>query len=60
VRIAGECDSITYCNHNIRLNVDKHCFSLNYSDINYVEYAQHTSSLILIVFLDIMIMEVRQ
>lgn len=60
MRIAGECDSITYYNHNIPFSVDKHCFFANYCDIVYADYAQYISSLFLIVIFDIMIMEVKQ
>jgi len=45
VRIAGECDSITYYNHNIHLNIDKHCFSFNYSDIDYAVHNEYIVSL---------------
>jgi len=60
VRIAGECDSITYYNHNIPFSLDKHCFFLSCCDVNYAEHTQYISSLFLIVIFDIMIMEVKQ
>jgi len=60
VGISANRNSTTNCNYNIHFTVDKHCFCFDNSDIDYAEHTQYISSLFVIVFLDIMIMEVKQ
>jgi len=60
VGISADRNSTTNCNYNIHFTVDKHCSCFNKLNIDYVEHTQYISSLFLIVFFDIMIMEVKQ
>jgi len=41
VGVTGVSNSTTTCNNDIHFKVHKHCFSLNYSDIDYAEYTQY-------------------
>jgi len=49
VRIAELSNSTTTsalnCNYNIHLNLDKDCFSFNYSDIDYAVHNEYIVSL---------------
>ena len=53
-------NSTTTCAYDYHSKVNKDCFNANNFDIDYAEHTQYISSLFLIVFLDIMIMEVKQ